>query len=330
MRLGGTRRIDPAIGAPGRCEVFTVLRWRLVSASIIVAISVSLVAADYWLAESTERAGLVLVPLALIVTWIASGEVRRLFENKGHQPRRWVTEFGATLVMAISAVPVLWSQYPENCPVGRIGWVELGLLAALAWYAVVEMWRYREPEKVIERLAIQSFCALYVGGLMGCLVTLRVGPGNAWGTVALVHTIAIVKLADTGAYGFGKTLGKRKLTPVLSPGKTVEGAIGALVVGGLAGWLVTELLTWLVFGQVGLVPAWKGLVLGLVLSIVGMLGDLLESLLKRDSGIKDSSSWMPGLGGILDVVDSLLAVTPVAALAWTAWMIESVPAVTAE
>lgn len=299
-----------------------MLRWRLISAAVIVAISSSLVAGDHWLAKTTGHMGLLLVPLALVVTWLASGEVRRLFQNKGLSLRPGITELGATLVMAISAAPAIWQTYPESCPVGRVGWIQFGVLAAFALYAVIEVVRYEKPGQIIERLAAQSFCALYVGGLMGALSTLRMGPGNDWGTVALVHTIAVVKLADTGAYGFGKTLGRTKLTPKLSPGKTVEGAIGALVIGSLSGWLVAELLSWIVFGEVGLVPIWKGLVLGFILSIVGMLGDLVESLLKRDSQIKDSSAWMPGLGGLLDVIDSLLAATPLAALAWTSWMLE--------
>lgn len=299
-----------------------MLRWRLISAAVIVAISSSLVAGDYHLAKSLGHMGLLLVPLSLVVTWLAAGEVRRLFENKGLPLRAGVTELGATLVMAISAAPIAWQEYPESCPIGRVGWVQMGLLAAFALYAIIEVVRYEKPGQILERLAGQCFCALYVGGLMGGLATLRMGPGNEWGTIALVHTIAVVKLADTGAYGFGKSLGRTKLTPLLSPGKTVEGAIGALVVGCLASWLVLELLSWMVIGKVGMVAIWKALVLGFILSVVGMLGDLVESLLKRDSATKDSSSWMPGLGGLLDVVDSLLAVTPIAALAWTSWMIE--------
>jgi len=294
-----------------------VLRWRLVSSAVIIAVAVTLVMIDHTLGRTIGYLGLVLAPLALVVTLMGSNEVRRLFTAKGHAARPGVTELGAMLVMGIACVPLAFREYPADCPVGRVGWVALGLLSALGLYVIVEIARYREPGQVIERLAIQSFIALYVGGLMGFLVTLRSAQGNDWGIIAIVHTIAVVKLSDTAAYATGKLIGKRKLTPLLSPGKTVEGAIGALIGGMLASWLVLLLLEWLVFGRIGSIPLVAMLGYGLLVALVGMIGDLAESLMKRDATIKDSSAWMPGLGGLLDVVDSLIAVSPVAAIVWS-------------
>ena len=90
----------------------------------------------------------------------------------------------------------------------------------------------------------------------------------------------------------------------------------------LAGWLVLELMQAIVFGTVGGVSILAALGFGLAIAVVGMFGDLAESLMKRDAQIKDSSSWMPGLGGFLDVVDSLLAVSPLAALVWSSELLQ--------
>ena len=291
------------------------MRWRLVSSAVIVAISASLVAIDHRLGHSFGYLGTVLAPLVWCVSFLAAGEVRHLFVAKGHQPRAGWTEAGVLLAILISCTPLLWKTYPSDCPVGRVGWVAIGLLAAMALYLLVEITKYREPDQILERVAAQGWCALYVAGSLGFLVTLRSGPGNDWGIIGLVHTIAVVKLADTGAYACGKMLGRRKLTPKLSPGKTVEGAIGAVFFGALSGWLVLELLQRGIF-QLDPIAPWKGALLGAAIAVIGMFGDLAESLLKRDAAVKDSSAWMPGLGGVLDVVDSLMAVAPVTALVW--------------
>ena len=124
--------------------------------------------------------------------------------------------------------------------------------------------------------------------------------------------IAVTWATDTGAYAFGRMFGKHKLIPSVSPSKTVEGAVGGLVVATLGTWLyVTFLLkpfAHLSLTSMGIV------VLAVAVGIVGQIGDLAESLLKRDAGVKDSSKLLPGHGGILDRFDSLLFVLPVAYL----------------
>lgn len=124
-----------------------------------------------------------------------------------------------------------------------------------------------------------------------------------------IYLLAVVKLTDVGAYFIGSRLGRHKLMPRISPGKTVEGLIGGLATGLLASqvWY----LAW--DGQFGLLrlsraDAWM---LGLLLPAAGVIGDLVESMLKRAAGAKDSSSCFPGLGGVLDVLDSLLFAAPV-------------------
>jgi phosphatidate cytidylyltransferase len=160
---------------------------------------------------------------------------------------------------------------------------------------------------------------------MAMLVQLRLlsggpwGDDARWGMLALISTIAVVKANDTGAYTFGRLLGKHKMTPTLSPGKTWEGAAG-----GMAGSLLAALLCLgPLAAQLGcksertFVPWLFGcVVFAVVVGIAGMLGDLTISLLKRDAQVKDSSTWMPGFGGVLDLLDSILLAAPVSYFLW--------------
>jgi phosphatidate cytidylyltransferase len=139
----------------------------------------------------------------------------------------------------------------------------------------------------------------WVGTLAGIMpdVSDRTGGGLAWFLLALLVTW----LSDTFAYLVGKTWGRRKLIPRVSPNKTVEGAAG-----GLAAAAITAIACDVVFGmEIGIVWA---LVIGLALGAIGMVGDLSESMLKRQRGVKDSSNLIPGHGGMLDRIDALVFV----------------------
>ena len=148
---------------------------------------------------------------------------------------------------------------------------------------------------------------VYVTFLAGLYVVLVGLDGGQWWTLA---SIVIVVVTDIGAYASGLAFGKHKLAPTISPGKTWEGFAGSIVVAVVAGIL----LGWLVLGQ----PWWVGLVLGVLLALVGTMGDLTESLIKRDLGVKDISTWLPGHGGFLDRLDSIL---PSAAVAYVACLV---------
>lgn len=134
--------------------------------------------------------------------------------------------------------------------------------------------------------------------------------------LAIVLIITTTKLSDAAAYFVGKSIGSRKVAPKLSPNKTIEGAFGAIA-GGIAGAaIVVFLVAPLLIGISVPKPWWWFLVYGLAVTLAGMLGDLAESLLKRDAQIKDSSSWLPGLGGVLDVIDSLVFAAPISFVVW--------------
>ncbi len=125
-------------------------------------------------------------------------------------------------------------------------------------------------------------------------------------------------MGDIGAYTVGRLIGRTRLSPTISPGKTVEGAFGAIVFACAGAYISFNVILQLLPSRLPLNPGIPGgwLVFGLAMAVAGMVGDLAESLLKRDVGVKDSSSWMPGFGGVLDILDSLLLSAPIAWLLW--------------
>ncbi|MEX2441362.1 MAG: CDP-archaeol synthase [Pontimonas sp.] len=139
------------------------------------------------------------------------------------------------------------------------------------------------------------FVLMYLPFMGSAAVALRLTDGGAWWIFAI---IIIVVSVDTSAYAVGRTVGRHKLAPTISPGKTWEGLAGAAVAGAIAG-IATGL--WMI----GVGP-WWGLMIGLIIALTATLGDLLESFIKRELGVKDMSSVLPGHGGILDRLDSAL------------------------
>lgn len=140
----------------------------------------------------------------------------------------------------------------------------------------------------------------YVGWLMGHLILIReVGGGED----LILFLLLVTWAGDAGAYYFGKAFGRRPLAPRVSPNKTIEGALGGLASGVAVVWLGQQIfLPMLSMGEV--------VFLGLFLGVLGMFGDLTESMFKRSAGIKDSGGWIPAHGGLLDKVDSLLFTAP--------------------
>lgn len=192
------------------------------------------------------------------------------------------------LVLMLTALVVFVRQFPQKDnkqPVSTIACTLLGV-----WYVAFLI-------NYFTRLAF----AWHDGGLLH-----SVGPT---GRMMVLYLVGVVKISDVGAYFSGRLLGRHKLYPRLSPKKTWEG-----LAGGVLASLVVSLLFWHLTGgtlgklTLGLLDA---VILGLVLPVVGVLGDLFESLLKRSSGMKDSGTLIPGMGGVLDVLDSLLFGAPV-------------------
>jgi phosphatidate cytidylyltransferase len=154
----------------------------------------------------------------------------------------------------------------------------------------------------------------YVGLLGSFIIQLRWFDGPYHGLLPLVFLVATAKGADTGAYTLGRIAGRHKLWPRLSPNKTVEGALGGLAAGVLAALAVAGLARYLLKVPTLGWPEAAGF--GLLVGSAAQLGDLMESMIKRDCARKDASDAVPGFGGVLDVLDSLLFAGPVAYGYW--------------
>lgn len=177
-------------------------------------------------------------------------------------------------------------------------------VATFAAVALVIVWRLvgqmaardgRVYGDVLSDVLVAGFAQLYVAFLASLCVVLLRQPGGEWWVLAF---IIIAVAADTGAYATGLMFGKHPMAPKISPKKTWEGFAGAALAAMIAGVLLGMLM-------IGL-PWWAGLVFGIVILATATVGDLAESMIKRDLGIKDMSSWLPGHGGVLDRLDSIL------------------------
>lgn len=176
---------------------------------------------------------------------------------------------------------------------------ELLFIALSLLFLILMQFRRRQNSGVIVDISTTLFGILYVSWFLSFLIKIRFMPNGA-GLLAAV--LLMTKLGDVGAYLVGSRFGKTPLMPRISPKKTVEGAIGGLLFSVL-GALASK--AFLNFNYLHLI------IMGCVLGILGQLGDLSESLIKRDCGVKDSGNLLPGMGGILDELDSLLFTAPV-------------------
>jgi phosphatidate cytidylyltransferase len=305
-----------------------LLRWRLFSAAVFIAVLVGFFSLDFHYHEWIGASGAWLIPVVLLMTGLATSEVLDLLAARDLRPNRWSVYVGTMMVVLATCTPILWdfmeTPYPPDCPLGKLGWPLAAMALAVILVFVGEMCRYKEPGGVIVNVAMAIFVVTYVGLMFSFLVALRLfaADDHKWGMAALLSLIVVVKMSDVGAYFTGRLMGKHKMAPRLSPGKTIEGAVGGIVTACLTSlayfyWLVPKLV-----GADASLPGWWGcLLFALVVTIAGMVGDLAESLIKRDADRKDSSSWLPGLGGILDTVDSLLIAAPFAFFCWAAGIV---------
>ena len=165
--------------------------------------------------------------------------------------------------------------------------------------------RRRDSSQAIVGVSTALFGIFYVSWCFSFLIKLRFlsGPSLPSGSWLVVLLLTITKGGDIGAYFIGSALGRHTLVPRISPHKTWEGMIGGLLFSVGAALALRP-----VFSRV---PIQHLLVLGLLLGVLGQLGDLSESLIKRDCQVKDSGNLMPGMGGVLDVLDSLLFTSPI-------------------
>ena len=194
-----------------------------------------------------------------------------------------------------------------NGPIGVLppGAFTLSFYLLIVVFFVMQLAR-RDGSSAIYNFSGTIAGIIYVAWFFGFVaqITYFDATGHGW-WLYFAMTILVTKGTDVGAYIVGVLVGRTPLAPRISPKKTVEGAAAGLVIGIAAG---VACAAWLPLPRE--LALWRGAVVGAVLSIVGQFGDVAESVLKRDAGVKDSGARLPGLGGILDVIDSMLFATP--------------------
>lgn len=288
---------------------------RAVVATAVVAAFATLAWADAT-ALLGARPAWWLLPVAFLLAAVGGREIVALLAAAG-RPVAALPVVSGTLGIVLAAAA---DGGGATTSPATLGWVAAACMAALAACFIEGLARYRPGERVLGRAAAGAVAAIGLGLPLAFLVGLRLlarraadGTATPLGLLPLVSLVSVVKAGDIAAYVVGSLVGRHRMAPLLSPGKTWEGAAASLAAAGLAAWVVLERIAWPTA-----VRPWGGwLVYGLIVGGAGMLGDLAESLVKRDLGAKDSGTSLGGLGGVLDLVDAFLLAAPVA---WLLWM----------
>ncbi|MDR0327216.1 MAG: phosphatidate cytidylyltransferase [Planctomycetaceae bacterium] len=309
-----------------------MLSRRLYFGALIIASVICLAWLDFCIYHYGDRIakkiiwlprGIILLPAYLGCLVLMTREVLRLLNAAGLKPLA-SSVYGGTLFIAISCwVANVIQQFNLEVleiPTSKGGWQWAATASFTALLAVAcgvilafaaEMRRYSHPGGVMINLAGAVFTFAYLGLLSCFMIQLHM----AYGIGAILSLVIVTKMCDTGAYTFGKLFGKYRITPKLSPGKTLEGVFGGILFACAGSWFWFDVVLFYYFNQTR-TPVFGWVSFGLAVALTGMVGDLAGSLIKRDSQMKDSGHSVPGFGGVLDIFDSLLMAAPVAYVFW--------------
>ena len=251
------------------------------------------------------------LPWALLLAVLAGAaawELYRIARAGGSQPVAWVG-----IPLAASIPIVSWAAFADVPMIGRLP-VSGAIVALLVVFTAI-LFSRGSHDRPLSSTAVTVFGVLYTGGTLAFGYGLRYHPwviGAAAGTALVAFPIWLAWTTDTGAYAFGRLLGRGKLMPSVSPGKTVAGAVGGLLLSMAMAYAYVHVILQ-PNASLTMTP-WGSLAFGAVISVTAQVGDLAESLIKREAGVKDSSGIIPGHGGVLDRLDSIFFVMPVAYL----------------
>jgi phosphatidate cytidylyltransferase len=296
-----------------------MLSTRLVIGLSMVAAILAILSLDEWLAPW--------YPLwfvtALIVMGNSALETVGLLSESSARPSG-NTVFGGVMVMVVAnwvphVIDHVWkvpqlgsaSTFDPAAPINVLAWPLCTFVAVVMFAFIAESAQFEQPGRTMATIAGTVLTVAYIGILGSFIIQFR------WlyhGAVPLAALIATAKGADTGAYTLGRIAGRHKLWPRLSPNKTIEGALGGMIFGVTAALLVFAIARFVLKVPTLDWPAAIGF--GVVVGSAAQLGDLMESMIKRDCARKDASAAVPGFGGVLDVMDSLLFAGPIAYGYW--------------
>ncbi len=291
-----------------------MLRYRLIYGPLMIVGFLLLLLADEqlgrielpwpWYEQVTGRTdlpqGLLMLAMFLLMIVLAARELCRMFHAEHVQASPTLVAVSAVLgCVLMYMLPMRWKP-TTTMAVYASFMVGLFLLSLIK-----HSWAAHRTDGAVTVAAVTMFALIYLGTLPGFYLAIR-----RWHSAWLIAAIILVtKSCDIGAYFTGSAIGKRKLIPWLSPGKTWEGLIGGVLFSGLVAAVICALTNAVDRTHY---PLWYVGVCGLLIGAFGQFGDLVASLFKRDAGIKDSGSSIPGFGGVIDVIDSPIVVAPLA------------------
>jgi phosphatidate cytidylyltransferase len=252
--------------------------------------------------------GAILILLAVAAVWLASARIFFLVAEVllvlGFIEYVALAKANGAAIPAVpaGAAAMLTTAAFARLAFGGFSWapIDVVLMSAFVALASVTMARWHGGPDALGHAAAAIFPSLYLGLPIGAMIALR----ETRGREALLLLMLTVSVSDTAQYYTGRAFGRRPLAPHISPKKTVEGAVGGFVFGALVFVVVGEY--WL-----SVVPVLVRVLLGVTIVALGIAGDLFESMLKRSASVKDSSTLIPGHGGVLDRIDALLFAAPV-------------------
>lgn len=279
----------------------------------LVAIPVA-IAVVYW-------GGLALAALVAVIAILGAHELVAIARRQGIEP------LAGHIAVVSAAIPLgVWVAYGGSIvATGGLDWAGLlpsvwfALAGTVIWVLGATLFLRKPTEHPLAVAAVSVLAPLYCAVLPSFLLGIRyaTGPAASWAsTWAVFFPLAVTWICDSAAMYVGKAVGGPKLAPVVSPGKTRSGSLAGLV-GGVAAAVIYNRLAMMPSGFA--VTDWQAAVFGLVLSVAAQVGDLAESLFKREVGVKDSSGLIPGHGGVLDRFDALYFVVPISAMLYRAF-----------
>lgn len=301
-----------------------MLKYRLLMSALLIPATIGLFVWDHHLGESAP----VLLVLVLAISTRCVWELVTLARTLAFQPSLLVTLIATWLALLTAwwphLSPLISNWIGMSLPRGSSSNAS-GMIMVILWTSAVFRFplsklakaaTFRDRGVETLTLSIELMITGYVGFFLATTCQLRWMDSTRSGYFAIGSLVVATKMGDVGAYTFGRLIGGPKMTPKLSPGKTWAGGVGHLVTAGLCSvvWLCwlgpmisSQWLAWSV------VPA---VAFGVIVGFAGLIGDLAESLIKRDVGVKDAPALLPGFGGLIDLMDSILLAGPVAYAMW--------------
>ncbi len=257
-----------------------------------------------------------IIPLAvMMLSAFGTLELLNLTRSAGFGPMPKVVLLG---VLALHATAYILPALHPDAAGGPFEWQLIVLMLATLTVGLVQILRHRTAGGIGD-ISVSIMIMVYMGVLPSMIIALRAALPGTTGAWAVVLFIAVVKCTDIGAYFTGLVFGRTQLIPAISPGKTVEGFAGGFVLAILVAVALAAWLPWPTAVRTPISPT-QAVLFGALIAGIGQLGDLMESIFKRDATCKDSGRVIPAFGGILDLLDSPVFAAPAAYLLLKTWL----------